>query len=182
MDDTPYYRRLNNTLWAKDRKQAFFDLCDLYRQVDDNQRKHIRAHWPFQQKWSIPLFTAILIADTYPSEQRLYAALIFESIENVSGGDWRENLIDFALFHHCAIHIGLDPLSLFDEIAALSINPMKDLLHNFARRPPEDRNLAAFAHVEEHTPQGIFLRYDAATKGYNGQRYFDRKASAKERS
>ncbi len=156
MDMTIFFDRLMLVLKTQDRKQAFFDLCDLYHQVDAEQRDFLRSQWPFEREWFIPRDRTLLLTDFFSSEQRLRAALIYESLEK-GETDWRDNLVSLCAIYHSAVRLGLDPERLFEEVAELSGETMAGLLRAFYHRSPEDRSLEAFGYREEATPEGIYL-------------------------
>jgi hypothetical protein len=156
MDLTVFLDRLDKILEADNRKRAYFDLCDLYCQADAEQRDFLRAEWPLDREWLIPLCTMLLHSDAYPSQRRLRVALIYESLEK---GEWdlRDNLVRISAIYHSAVRLGLDPQLLFEEVAGLSGEYMADLLRSFARRLPKERSIEVFGYQEKSSPGGIYL-------------------------
>ncbi len=159
MDMTIFLEQLSTILGAPDRKQAFFDLCDPYGQANAEQRDFLRTEWPFEREWFLPRARTLLLSDSYSSEQRLRAALIYESLEK-GEVDFRDNLMSIAAIYHSALHLGLDPEQIFEEVAGLSGEAMADLLRGFYRRDVEDRRLEAFGYQEELTPDGLYIIYE----------------------
>jgi hypothetical protein len=102
-----------------------------------------------------PPRSAILLNDSYPSEQRLRACLI--SLSLVPSEDYRDALMVNCPFYHCAVHLGIDPQLLFEEIAAISNESIAPLLRRFWQRSEADRSLSAFGLQEERTPEGVYF-------------------------
>lgn len=168
MDMNLFFDRLIAVLEAQDRKQAFFDLCELCRQADAEQRDFLRSEWPFEREWFVPIRQALLLSDSFSSEQRLRAALIRQALVK-EVRDWRDVFVALCAIYHTAVRLGLDPDQLFEETARLSEETMADLLRSFSRCSPEDKSLKAYCYQEESTPEGIYL----AGWGTNaGHRYY----------
>src|SRR5262245_49374408 len=155
MDELAFLEALDTLEHDPDRKQAFFGLCDVYRQGDPQQREYLRSDWFLNQAWTIPRFRAILLADGYPSEQRLRACLI--SLSLLPSKDYRDDLMVICPLYHCAVHLDINPGLLFEEIAAISNEFIAPLLRSFWQRSEELRSLKAFGYQEERTPDGVYF-------------------------
>jgi hypothetical protein len=66
--------------------------------------------------------------------------------------DARNALLRFALLHHSATQLGVDPQELFDDAATLAPPSVAEAMRRFPRREPEDRTLAAMGYRESRNP------------------------------
>jgi hypothetical protein len=155
MDELAFLETLRHLAHNPDRKHAYFDLCAVYAQVELQQREYLCSEWVRNYPWTIPLARAILLADPYPSEQRLRACLI--SLSHFPSGDYRDDLVVICPLYHSAVHLGMDPQHLFEEIAAISAASVAPLVHEFWQRTEVGRALKAFGYQEERTPDGVYF-------------------------
>src|SRR5262249_737233 len=155
MDELVFLEALDTLEHDPDRKHAFFGLCDLYQQGDPQQREYLRSDWFLTQAWTIPRFRAILLEDSYPSEQRLRACLI--SLSLLPSKDSRGDLMVICPLYHCTVRLRINPGLFFEEIAAISSEFIAALLRSFWQRSEELRSLKAFGYQEECTPDGVYL-------------------------
>lgn len=88
------------------------------------------------------------------SPERLRDALLAVAISVLDDGqDERDVMVGLALHFHTAQQLGMDPATLFDEIAGrLTPGPLPELLRTFGAR--EDITLEAFGWREVTTAAG----------------------------
>ena len=139
LDNRAFLVALYAILCNGNRKQAFYDLCDLYTESDDEQRQFTRKHYPFGEMWEPPQiltfdesykdseadmwpFYSDLPSDLpeeAPADQRIRAALILYSIRG-GIGDIRDDHLELSIIFTAALAIHWDASFLFSEIAMLS--------------------------------------------------------------
>jgi hypothetical protein len=161
MDDERFLQQLCEIVAGEDPRRAFSQLCSLYRsKATAEQREFIRGQWDFGRRWQIPRDDTLTIeaADPIPPRERIREALLYHSIENARH-DFRDNLMSICPIYHSAVRLGLDPETLFGDVAALSAREMADLLLGWLRRNPRDQGLRAFAYREVITPEGYRIEY-----------------------
>ena len=83
---------------------------------------------------------------------RLRDGLIVHCLLEQTMGDWRDDLVGFALYHYVACQLGLDPIELFDEAARYAIPELATLMNAFGRRT--DITLGVFGWRRVETPDG----------------------------
>jgi hypothetical protein len=75
--------------------------------------------------------TAALRAGT---REALVSELAAQARMRAGFPDAREVMLDLAPFHDCCARLGLDPVDVFDEVAASGPADLADLLRRFGRR------------------------------------------------
>jgi len=90
------------------------------------------------------------------SEKAVELGLIAVSIEGLRS-DMRDTLGWLALLYHAAVRIPCDVERHFQRTAAISDEPMGDLLRSFFSREPELREISAFGFGEGVSEQGPTL-------------------------
>lgn len=136
---------------------ALYDLADLYRRCSDGERQAIRSQWDFGREWSWP--TAYSLACNIPGEPepkvKVLTRLTMESITDFGGPDIRENLMSLGETYLSAPHAGLDPDSIFEEVAVISSDRVASQLREFCARNPEDKSLEAWCLRAIRTWRGV---------------------------
>ena len=113
---------ISELLKRDDRANAFFDLVDLYVKGPDSIRRQIRQGWDFNVEWKYPNSARLACSrgEKRSCQERLKASLVYYSIEDCRFGRSRENLIAFAAIYHSCVLAGVDPVSLFESVSAMS--------------------------------------------------------------
>ena len=168
---------LGAAIKEKDSLVAFLRLAERYQVADSDHRETIRREWPFGRKWLIPgfestgcdqtLFAPLSGPDAHglDPEARIETRLIYHSIENARC-DYRDNFLDLCLCWHAALHASLDVLRLFEEAAALSVDPMTWMLRGYPHRTPKDKSLWAFGFQERRIEEGVVFEWIGCGEDY----------------
>ncbi len=72
--------------------------------------------------------------------------------------DWRENVIDMSLVHHCGSRAGADADDVFERAAQRLSGEARDLLAGFVRRTEENKRIEVMGYEEHEGPDGFCLR------------------------
>ena len=95
---------------------------------------------------------APMLALQLRDQSRLREGLLLHGVLEQKMGDWRDDMVGFALYHYAARQLGLDPIELFDEAARYAIPELAALMNKFGRR--SDITLNAFGWRRVETPDG----------------------------
>ena len=82
---------------------------------------------------------------------------VIEQREEEWTRDWRDLLLALAPYHDCAGRLGLDPETVFDEVAERSPPALREIVREFGRR--RDVTSAAFGFYVEETAEGPRYRF-----------------------
>ena len=137
--------KLEKIIEMDDRLEALFSLCRYFEQCDDGERAKIREMWDFGVEWDYPdqFRLAQKLDGQRPPEERIRASLVCDSIDQ-SPGDPRDKLFGFALIYNSAQAAGMNPDSLFQDVAAISSEGIAKMLKVFAERINELKSPEAF--------------------------------------
>ena len=82
-----------------------------------------------------------------------------EAVASYPVFDYRDVLVDLTPFYDCAVRLGVDPVTVFDEAAAHMSKDLGGLVRTFARR--KDVTLANFGWRLDLSPDGPVYRWVA---------------------
>lgn len=151
--------KVDEILEMEDRLEAFMKLAFLYKSCNDKQRDWIRARWDFGVVWKYPRqWTLAQKIDGQPKPaDRIYASLIHEAIQD-SDEDTREQIFGFGVIYLSAQEIGLDPISVFSEVASMASQATSTRIMDFANRSEKDKSIEAFC--LNRIPEKTGVRYE----------------------
>jgi hypothetical protein len=137
-----------------DRAAAVIELARLFLAAAATQRELVRAGWPFGAAWPYP-DPARLGCDrgeTAPARERIVASLALEYLEGVFGS--REHLIVLSATYRACELAGLDPTTVFEQVAGALDASGACWLRSFLSRSKSDREPSAFGLVERSNEDG----------------------------
>lgn len=147
--------RISEIVAMKDRRRAFMELADWFRNCSEADRAAIVAGWPFGAEWQFPSPWKLAWPDGSgdSSEERILALLTYYCIEGV-GPDRRDSVFAFAVIYHAAIVAGLNPQMLFEEAKAVADSEVKLAIDAFIRMSAEEKSMDAFMLKVVRGPDG----------------------------
>lgn len=156
MTDNNPVLSIQEVLRLPDRQEAFYQLVSIYMRGPDVVREEIRKKWDFGVEWVYPdpRRLACSLNETHSCRKRAMALLAYEAIMDLRQSDPRDELMMLAIVYHGCLAAGIDPKTLFDEVASVSSPRVARFLLDFVKRSPEDKSLEAFMLVMEKNPDG----------------------------
>lgn len=109
------------------------------------ERAEVVKSWDPELKWELPSPQRLACIDETPGSpvERIRADLLFQVL-GLSGADAREAIMGFAVIHNSCKLAGIDPETIFEEIADAVGGAGATALRDFANRDPEDKSMEAF--------------------------------------
>jgi hypothetical protein len=108
-------------------------LCRAYRDATDLGRAAVRSLIRVKQAEILLSFSQRAAVRGIQTRRvvRIREALTAHAIENLAGGDVRDNLMALGLVYHCAAKVRRKPGELFEEAAAMAGPAIASLLRDF---------------------------------------------------
>jgi hypothetical protein len=150
------HEKLEELLKLTDRQDAFQRLVALFLQGPEEARELIRTKWDFGFKWVYPNMQRLACRknERYSCDERLFATLVYDAIENGKNEEFREKLVGWANVYHCCLAAGIVPGELFRRAASVSSPTMAQMMVDFINRPEEARSMKAFELVSRTNSDG----------------------------
>ncbi len=142
-------------LGQRDHPSAAFEFTQKFLSASISDRTAIVNTWNAQLAWALPNPWRLACTSEAPGspQERILVDLLFQAL-GFSQGDSRESIMGLAVVFNSARLAGLEPRSIFEEVAQAVPGPARDALIAFARRDPEDQSMAAFMLTAVEDPGG----------------------------
>jgi hypothetical protein len=123
-------------------EEPYLELCELFMECNENQRARIRAGWPYEREWRIPVpGTTHDWRGGEVTVRRVRACLVFNAILPAVS-DSRDILVGFPVIYWAANQLGMNADALFKEVAIAASPEVSDLITKWMasseRQSPED--------------------------------------------
>jgi hypothetical protein len=137
---------LDEILGNPNRKEAYYQLVDLFQTGSADIRRQIVANWDFGLEWEYPEQhrLACSIGEQLSCRRRIEASLLYHVISANQALGGRERLVALAVIYHSCIFAGLDPIREFKVAAAIAPAGIHRMLEDFLERRDEDKSAEAF--------------------------------------
>lgn len=128
-------------------------LTQDYLEATDDKRQSIRNSFNEDTAWNLLLYSKTLAVEAVRQNNYdlVKKGLILQSIENART-DWRDNIVRLSLLYNSGKKLNENPNTLFEEIANISGNKIKDIFLNFIKRKEEDKSISVMGYKEINEP------------------------------
>jgi hypothetical protein len=134
---------------------AALAFANAFLAAPSSEQELVRKAWDPALQWALPHPWRLACMDEGPGSpsNRIRTDLVFQALSFDAGAP-REAILGFAVVHNSAQLAGLEPRSLFEDVARAVSGAAAQALREFAHRSPKDQSLEAFRLTPIANPGG----------------------------